>query len=410
MKTSQHLLSSVCIALKVSPYAQATTLQSSFEGPGRLECFRGECDFNVDHGFGCSDPCHTHTRSNMYEYTFEDVSVMSDDLFLPTETTRNTDMSDLPCYYMHASLINTTDWFDPWPLKIDEGCHAVCTGCTFYQTLTFSGPGSLACTDGSCYNYTYGNKYNDCGVDLEDVSGDWVIKPQRMEVVKSIRSSIDLNPSKNGKPLFDASLSGVHNISHQYFLRIVKSVRKFTHTIFSPSQTLSEWKDEFLHSSLLEVRELLKLGSNIGSSISDSLEVVGSSDGTSTAVINEGNSRSLNLSDDTLLGDTNVRSVDDKTVSIIRNGAVQELILPFGKRLGEAEDRMKELPYALYDSQDILVRDIVNTGKGSIKKGLALLGGIQINTSPDTLDYFHPLRFDYYDENGNFVEDLLPSL
>lgn len=173
MKTSQHLLSSVCIALKVSPYAQATTLQSSFEGPGRLECFRGECDFNVDHGFGCSDPCHTHTRSNMYEYTFEDVSVMSDDLFLPTETTRNTDMSDLPCYYMHASLINTTDWFDPWPLKIDEGCHAVCTGCTFYQTLTFSGPGSLACTDGSCYNYTYGNKYNDCGVDLEDVSGDW---------------------------------------------------------------------------------------------------------------------------------------------------------------------------------------------------------------------------------------------
>ena len=96
--------------------------------------------------------------------------------------------------------------------------------------------------------------------------------------------------------------------------------------------------------------------------------------------------------------------------SDFQQGAVQELILPFGKRLGEAEDRMKELPYALYDSQDILVRDIVNTGKGSIKKGLALLGGIQINTSPDTLDYFHPLRFDYYDENGNFVEDLLPSL
>ena len=96
--------------------------------------------------------------------------------------------------------------------------------------------------------------------------------------------------------------------------------------------------------------------------------------------------------------------------SDFQQGAVQELILPFGKRLGEAEDRMKELPYALYDSQDILVRDIVNTGKGSIKKGLALLGGIQINTSPDTLDYFHPLRFDYYDENGNLVENMLPYL
>jgi len=93
-----------------------------------------------------------------------------------------------------------------------------------------------------------------------------------------------------------------------------------------------------------------------------------------------------------------------------QQGAVQELILPFGARLSSAENRMKELPYALYDSQDVLVRDIVSTGSKGIKKGLALLGGIQINTSPDTLDYFHPLRFDYYDENGNVVEDLLPSL
>ena len=96
--------------------------------------------------------------------------------------------------------------------------------------------------------------------------------------------------------------------------------------------------------------------------------------------------------------------------SDFQQGAVQVLILPFGKRLNDADNRMKELPYALYDSQDILVRDIVNTGKGSTKKGLALLSGIQINTGPDTLDYFHPLRFDYYDENGEVVEDLLPSL
>lgn len=99
-----------------------------------------------------------------------------------------------------------------------------------------------------------------------------------------------------------------------------------------------------------------------------------------------------------------------QSFSDFQQGAVQELILPFGKRLAKAEDRMKELPYALYDSQEVLVNDIVNTGKASIKQGLAVLGGIQINTAPDTSDYFHPLRFDYYDENGVLVENMLPYL
>ena len=96
--------------------------------------------------------------------------------------------------------------------------------------------------------------------------------------------------------------------------------------------------------------------------------------------------------------------------SDFQQGAVQQLLLPFGKRLNDADNRMKELPYALYDSQDILVRDIINTGKGGIKKGLALLGGVQINTGPDTNDYFHPLRFEFYDENGVVTEDLLSKL
>lgn len=96
--------------------------------------------------------------------------------------------------------------------------------------------------------------------------------------------------------------------------------------------------------------------------------------------------------------------------SDFQQGAVQELILPFGKRLNDADNRMKELPYTLYDSQDILVCDIDSGGSGGIKQGLALLSGIQINTSPDTLDYFHPLRFDYYDADGEVIEDLLPGL
>ena len=44
------------------------------------------------------------------------------------------------------------------------------------------------------------------------------------------------------------------------------------------------------------------------------------------------------------------------------------------------------------------------------RQGLALLGGIQINTGPDTDDYFHPLRFDYYDSDGNLVGSMLSKL
>lgn len=102
---------------------------------------------------------------------------------------------------------------------------------------------------------------------------------------------------------------------------------------------------------------------------------------------------------------TNIQSFTD-----FQQNAVQELILPHGKRLADAEDRMAELPYALYDSQDLLVRSIVKAGAAGTKKGLALLGGIQINTAPDTLDYFHPLRFDYMNSKGEVVEDMLPEL
>ena len=91
-------------------------------------------------------------------------------------------------------------------------------------------------------------------------------------------------------------------------------------------------------------------------------------------------------------------------------GAVQELILPHGKRLMDAPNRMLELPYALYDSQDLLMQNIVRTGASGTKRGLALLGGIQINTGPSTLDYFHPLRFDYMNNKGEVIEDMLPTI
>ena len=94
-----------------------------------------------------------------------------------------------------------------------------------------------------------------------------------------------------------------------------------------------------------------------------------------------------------------------------QQGAVQELILPHGKRLSESgENRMVELPYALFDSQDMLMGEIIGVGCNGIKRGLARLGGVQINTGPDTLDYFVPLRFDFINFRGEIVQDLLPSL
>jgi len=93
-----------------------------------------------------------------------------------------------------------------------------------------------------------------------------------------------------------------------------------------------------------------------------------------------------------------------------QQGAVQELILPHGKRLSEAENSMIELPYALYDSQDMLLREIVKKGSLGVKRGIALLGGIQINTGPATLDYFHPLRFDFMNYRGEVSDEMLPKL
>ena len=101
---------------------------------------------------------------------------------------------------------------------------------------------------------------------------------------------------------------------------------------------------------------------------------------------------------------------DIQSFSDFQQGAVQELILPFGKRLSDAENRMVELPYALFTTQDLLMRTIVDAGIGGIKKGIALLGGLQINTAPDTLDYFLPLRFGFMNNKGEIIEDLLPRI
>lgn len=103
-------------------------------------------------------------------------------------------------------------------------------------------------------------------------------------------------------------------------------------------------------------------------------------------------------------------SVNLQSFTDFQQGAVNELILPHGKRLADAQNRMLELPYAMFDSQDLLMREIVRAGAANLKKGTAVLGGVQINTGPETLDYFHPLRFDYFDSEKGVIEDLLPLI
>mmetsp|Transcript_24482 Transcript_24482/g.52755 ORF Transcript_24482/g.52755 Transcript_24482/m.52755 type:complete len:305 (+) Transcript_24482:285-1199(+) len=140
-----------------------------------------------------------------------------------------------------------------------------------------------------------------------------------MEIVQRIRSSVDLDSSKDSQSTLNTGLAGSDNIRHHNLLRVVKSIRKLAHAVVCPVKTLAEGEDEFLDSTLLKVRELLNSRVDVSTSVRNALEVVRGGDGGTTAVVHEGDARSLNLSNHTILGDTDVRSVDGEAVSPIRN-------------------------------------------------------------------------------------------
>lgn len=103
-------------------------------------------------------------------------------------------------------------------------------------------------------------------------------------------------------------------------------------------------------------------------------------------------------------------TTDMRKFTDFQQGAVQKMILPYGQRLSDADNRMFELPYALYEIQDLLLQTIVESGISGTKQGVALLGGVQINTGPDSPDYFHPLRFEYMNSKGEVMEEMLNRL
>ena len=89
---------------------------------------------------------------------------------------------------------------------------------------------------------------------------------------------------------------------------------------------------------------------------------------------------------------------------------VRNMLLPYAQRLEDADEKMVELPYALYDAQTDMVGRIIEKAASGVADGqIAVIGGIQINTPVDYSDYFLPLSFELYDNEGNLLQDFLEN-
>jgi Limiting CO2-inducible proteins B/C beta carbonyic anhydrases len=73
------------------------------------------------------------------------------------------------------------------------------------------------------------------------------------------------------------------------------------------------------------------------------------------------------------------------------------------------QDKMIELPYALFEAQDEYMLTMIRKNGMNVKNGgtIGLLGGIQINTPEGMSDYFLPLRFEIRNSSGKLVSELL---
>lgn len=88
---------------------------------------------------------------------------------------------------------------------------------------------------------------------------------------------------------------------------------------------------------------------------------------------------------------------------------VSKLLLGKGERIKNADDKMVELPLAMFEAQDDYILEIIGKGAKNIPKNshMAILGGVQINTPDGMSDYFLPLRFEIRNNQGNVVAELL---
>ena len=79
------------------------------------------------------------------------------------------------------------------------------------------------------------------------------------------------------------------------------------------------------------------------------------------------------------------------TLLDLEQSQVNSLVLAQKDRIFGAQDPTLELPYALFDMQELMLRQIIL--EAAPNSPITLLGGIQINTPEGQSDYFCPLRF-----------------
>jgi len=113
---------------------------------------------------------------------------------------------------------------------------------------------------------------------------------------------------------------------------------------------------------------------------------------------------------DVLAGKAEKAEIPDDPIAA-QQAYVGDMLLPYAQRLEDADNKMAELPYALYDAQTDMVEQIVSKAAGGVAGDgkIGVLGGIQINTPEGYSDYFLPLSFELYNNEGVLIEDLLAT-
>lgn len=113
---------------------------------------------------------------------------------------------------------------------------------------------------------------------------------------------------------------------------------------------------------------------------------------------------------DVLSGKAEKADIPDDPIAA-QQAFVGDMLLPYAQRLEDADNKMAELPYALYDAQTDMVEAIISKSAGGVAGDglIGVLGGVQINTPEGFSDYYLPLSFELYNNKGELIEDLLST-
>lgn len=145
------------------------------------------------------------------------------------------------------------------------------------------------------------------------------VESDGQEIVGRVGVRVDLDPPEDGESALGTTGAGLDNVLHEDVLGVKECEWQFDHAVFGVGQSLSVGENELLDGSLLKVGKLLDVRHHGGSTIGDSLEVSVGRDGGTAAGVDEFDSLSFHLSDGSVLGNSDVGSVDHEAVSIVGN-------------------------------------------------------------------------------------------